>query len=100
QRSRRLRAQLAVTERLEFERLISDLSNRISDVPANEVDAVVTDTIEAARDLFGVDRLSLIQFEGEEGIGSVRHSAAAAEVVPLGKDYDFNQYPEMLAAIR
>jgi signal transduction histidine kinase len=48
-------------ERLEFERLLADLSARFVNLPAAEVDDAVTDALRRIVELLGVDRSSLIQ---------------------------------------
>lgn len=100
QRSRRISAQRTVEEQIRFERLISALSTSLSEVPSAEADGVIADAIQSAREQFGADRLSLIQFDLAEGHATVRHSSVADGIAPLGTEVDYGKQNELVDRLR
>jgi signal transduction histidine kinase len=98
QRRRRQRAQQALAERLRFERLIADLSARFVDVAPDEIAAEIERGLAAVRDLFGVDRASLVRFG--DGVTRVEHSVSAAGVVTLPAAIDTTAYADAVATLR
>jgi signal transduction histidine kinase len=57
----------ALTERLRFQRLLSELSVRFANVPAVDFDQAVHGALGAIRDFVGVDRAELIEFPARGG---------------------------------
>jgi signal transduction histidine kinase len=63
----RKRMESALTERLRFQRLLSELSVRFANVPAVDFDQAVHGALGAIRDFVGVDRAELIEFPARGG---------------------------------
>ena len=63
----RKRMELALAERLRFQRLLSDLSVRFANVPALDFDQAVHGALRAIVDSLGVDRAALIAFPTRGG---------------------------------
>lgn len=65
----RKRMESVLAERLRFQRLLSDLSARLANVSALDIDEAVHGALGAIRDFLGVDRAELIEFSvhGEPG---------------------------------
>ena len=100
QSSRRASAQRAVVDQAAFERLVSDLSNRLADASPSEVEAVIATAVESARETFNADRLGLFIFEGVHDVTAVRYSAARFDSSPPGTPIDFDACPEVLDRLR
>lgn len=68
------RSEEALTERLEFETLLSDLSAKFVDVPANRVDAEIVDTQRRVCEFLGLDLAVLWQWSVETpGVMTLTH---------------------------
>jgi signal transduction histidine kinase len=63
----RKRMESALTERLRFQRLLSELSVRFANVSAVDFDQAVHGALGAIRDFVGVDRAELIEFPARGG---------------------------------
>src|SRR5207247_3054003 len=63
----RKRMELALAERLRFQRLLSDLSVRFANVPALDFDQAVHGALRSIVDFLGVDRAALIAFPTRGG---------------------------------
>jgi signal transduction histidine kinase len=63
----RKRMESALTERLRFQRLLSELSVRFANVPAVDFDQAIHGVLGAIRDFVGVDRAELIEFPARGG---------------------------------
>jgi PAS domain S-box-containing protein len=62
QRRQRRRAQRALAERLRFETLLSDLSDRFSTLPAGELDSQIEQALQRIGEDLELDRTSLAEF--------------------------------------
>ena len=63
-------------ERLEFERLLADLSARFVNLPAAGIDGAITDALRRIVELLGVDRSHLIRFSAQGDEADVTHAWA------------------------
>jgi two-component system sensor kinase FixL len=66
----RKRMELALAERLRFQRLLSDLSARFANVSALDFDQAVHGALVAIRDFLGMERAELFEFPVHGGPGS------------------------------
>jgi signal transduction histidine kinase len=66
----RKRMESVLAERLRFQRLLSDLSARLANVSALDVDQAVHGVLGAIRDFLDVDRAELIEFSLDGGPGN------------------------------
>jgi FixJ family two-component response regulator/signal transduction histidine kinase len=87
-------------DRLEFERLLADLSAEFVNLPADRVDMAITDALRRIAATLGADRAQLIRMTGESGEGWITHSGAldgvpAARTIPV-----HDAYPWVLARVR
>jgi signal transduction histidine kinase len=96
QRSRRLRIQDALAERLRVERLIADLSTRFVDLPVDEIDSALTEGLEEVRDVYRADRVTLLQFDDDPARRKVVCSAVAPGIEPLPEVADGEELSAML----
>src|SRR3989440_11245293 len=76
----RKRMELALAERLRFQRLLSDLSVRFANVPALDFDQAVHGALRAIVDSLGVDRAALIAFPTRGAAGAAWSLDGAADM--------------------
>src|SRR5438270_1593038 len=76
----RKRMELALAERLRFQRLLSDLSVRFANVPALDFDQAVHGALRAIVDSLGVDRAALIAFPTRGAAGAAWSFDGAADM--------------------
>ena len=79
----RKRMESALTERLRFQRLLSELSVRFANVPAVDFDQAVHGALGAIRDFVGVDRAELIEFPTRGGSGNSWSLLGTTEMVRI-----------------
>jgi signal transduction histidine kinase len=100
QRSKRVRAQEALAERLRFEELVAALATRFSNLRTAEIDSALDTGLEAIRALFKADRVSLIYLNDSLGPPTVEHSAVAPGVEPLGEAIGSDGLEQLTAHVR
>src|SRR5258705_272052 len=76
----RKRMELALVERLRFQRLLSDLSVRFANVPALDFDQAVHGALRSIADALGVDRAALIAFPTRGAAGGAWSLDGAADM--------------------
>ena len=76
----RKRMELALAERLRFQRLLSDLSVRFANVPALDFDQAVHGALRSIVDALGVDRAALIAFPTRGAAGGAWSLDGAADM--------------------
>jgi formate hydrogenlyase transcriptional activator len=70
-------------ERLRFERLISDLSAKFINIPANRIDKEIEKALEQLRLFFKVDRCTVVEFSPDKLTARVLQSVLTANINPL-----------------
>ena len=77
-----------LSERLEFEQLVSDLSAHFVNLPSNKVDAEIERSLKRVYEFFGCDRCALLEGMQDKQIWEITHVAAAeyAPPVPAGTE--------------
>jgi len=78
--SMRKRAEKALQERLEFERLFSDLSAKFVNLPNQQVDKEIEEGLKLTVESLGIDRSSVAQFSPDMKTLKFTHTYAAAGV--------------------
>jgi formate hydrogenlyase transcriptional activator len=88
-------AELALEERLGFERLVSDLSAKLVNISPAEVDPEINEALKEIREFFQVERCALIQVLPNKASWRVTHAAIAEDVtlVPLGVELSVSLFP-------
>ena len=81
--SRRKRAEKALQERLQFERLLSDLSAKFVNLPPYEVDKEIEQGLKLIVESLSIDRISVAQFSKDMKTLKVTHTYANEGVPPL-----------------
>src|SRR2546421_5031753 len=76
----RKRMELALAERLRFQRLLSDLSVRFANVPALDFDQAIHGALRAIVDALGVDRAALLAFPTRGAAGAAWSLDGAADM--------------------
>jgi signal transduction histidine kinase len=76
----RKRMELALAERLRFQRLLSDLSLRFANVPALDFDQAVHGALRAIVEFLGIDRAALIAFPTRAGAAAAWSVDGTAEI--------------------
>ncbi len=87
-------AEATLNERLHFERLLSELSARFVNLPADEVDRQIDNGLKLIIEFLGVDRSTLFQLSEDKACLHVTHSWAVdgVEPVPIGISSDLFPY--------
>ena len=67
-----------VQEILRFERLLADLSAGFINLPADRIDAAISDSLRRIVGLLRIDRANLIGFVAETGVAQVTHAWSVA----------------------
>jgi formate hydrogenlyase transcriptional activator len=70
-------------ERLRFERLISDLSAKFINIPANRIEDEIEKALEQIRQFFKVDRCTLLEFSPDKLTARVLQAVLTANINPL-----------------
>jgi formate hydrogenlyase transcriptional activator len=78
----------AIKERLQFERLLSDISARFINIAPDQVDLEIQSALKQILDFFQVDRCGLIRVSPNEASWRVSHVAYASEVAPVPENTD------------
>jgi PAS domain S-box-containing protein len=91
----RKRAEEALEERLQFERLLSDLSARFVNIPPDRVDSEIEDGLRQILELFQVDRSGLLRLLPNKASWQVTHIATSGNVPthPAGVELPRSLYP-------
>jgi formate hydrogenlyase transcriptional activator len=78
----------AQKERLQFERLLSDISARFINIAPNQVDLEIKSALKQILAFFQVDRCGLVRISPNETLWRVAHVAYASEVPPVPENTD------------
>ncbi len=100
QRAHRTRAQRALDERLRFERLLSQLSTRFTNLPTSEVDREIEGALGRILEELRIDRGSLIEFMADPRFVRLTHSMTAEGVAPLPTIIEVDRFPWTVAELR
>jgi formate hydrogenlyase transcriptional activator len=76
-------AQLALEERLRFERLLFDLSARFVNIPPDRVDSGIEYGLRQILEFFGVDRCGLVQSLPDKTSWQITHVAFSDDIPPV-----------------
>jgi len=76
-------AELALEERLRFEQLLSALSARFVNIPAERVDPEIEESLRQILDFFNVDRVALLHYFADKTSWQITHVAAREDVPGL-----------------
>jgi len=82
------RAEEALKERLQFERLLSNLSARFINLAPDQVDLEIQSALKQILEFFQVDRCGLVRISPNETLWRVTHVAYASEVPPVPENAD------------
>ncbi len=69
-------------EQIEFERLISDLSAKFVNVPSEQVDTEIEDSLEQLLRFFRIDRCALLKVSRDKQVALVTHSYNGEGIAP------------------
>ncbi len=85
----------ALEERLRFEELITGVSAKFVNLPAQEVDREVEATLKQVTDFFQIDYCGLLQAFPEKDSWQITHAASAAGLppAPVNKDISVRIFP-------
>ena len=91
----RKRAEEALGERLQFERLLSDLSARFVNIRPDRVDSEIEHSLRQTLEFFRVDRCGLLQILRSKNSFQITHvvSSDDAPPVPVGVELPRSLYP-------
>jgi formate hydrogenlyase transcriptional activator len=91
----RKQAEEALGERLQFERLLSDLSARFVNIPPDRVDSEIEDGLRQILEIFQVDRCMLLRLLLDKASWQITHIASSGDVPthPAGVDLPRSLYP-------
>ena len=78
----RKRAEEALSDRLQFEQLLSGLSARFVNIPPDQVDSEIDDGLQKVLELFQVDRCALLQLLPDKSSWQITHIASSDHVPP------------------
>ncbi len=97
----RKRAELAMEDRLLFERLLADLSVRFVNQPTDQVDRLIDDALQRLVQFLGNDRSTLVEFGKDRQYVQVTHSYAVpgCEPFPVGP-FAVNRLPWFIGQFR
>ncbi len=93
QRSRRARAENALRERLEFEKLLSELSASFVNLPAEEIDQTINHHLRELVKVAQVEGCSLIEFSRNHDEACVTHRYDSTGVLASFSVIKFEQFP-------
>jgi formate hydrogenlyase transcriptional activator len=79
-------------KRLEFEFLISDLSARFVNIPAEQVDREIEEALDKVRVFFGVDRSCLLEVFQEIGEAHLTHCSLGEGISPIPMRLDYVRF--------
>ena len=79
----RKRAELAMAERLRFERLLADLSASFVNLPSEQIELQIDSSLRMLVEFLGNDRSTLVEFGEDPRHVLVTHSSAVAECGPF-----------------
>jgi two-component system, LuxR family, sensor kinase FixL len=99
QRVQRRRAQGALAERLRFETLLADLSDRFSTLPAGELDRQIERALERIVDDLELDRVTLAEFGERSGGARVTYSWQRSGIGPIPTWVDISRFPWMASRL-
>ena len=82
-------------ERLAFERLLLDISAKMVNLPAHEVDDAINSALQKIRSYYKVDRCGLIRISNADQAWRVTHAAYGSEVatVPIDTELPISLFP-------
>jgi signal transduction histidine kinase/GAF domain-containing protein len=100
QRTRRMRTQATLAERLRSERLISDLSARFVDLPVDQIDSALARGLEEIRVVYDADRVILLQVGESSCQSTVRYSALADGIESLPDRGDEDEFADFLEVVQ
>ncbi len=83
--AQRRQAEEALSERLRFERLLSDISARFVNLPAEGLDQEIERALEMVMAFFQVDRCALVRTLPGKTAFQITHVAASANAPPVSK---------------
>lgn len=75
----------AFEERIRFEMLLSDLSNKLLNASPDQFDAAIDEMLRGVVDVLGVDRATVAQFTGPDGTIEATHSFALPGIPAVEK---------------
>ncbi len=83
-------AEVGLKERLQFERLLSDLSARFINLAPDQVDHQIRSALTQILDFFQVDRCGLVRISPIDTSFRITHVAYASEVSPVPENADLS----------
>jgi two-component system, NarL family, sensor kinase len=91
----RKRSGQALEERLQFERLLSDVSARFVNIPPDRVDSEIEHSLRQTLEFFRIDRCGLLQILRNKNSFQITHAASSDDVppTPVGVERPRSSYP-------
>jgi PAS domain S-box-containing protein len=93
QRTQRRRAQAQLAERLHFEKMLSELSARFVNLPADRVDAEIERVLESIGKGLNVDRVSVYELSEEDQTLRLVNTYKDKEIAAPPSEFEFEQLP-------
>ena len=83
-------AEESLQERLQFERLLSDLSARFVNIAPDQVDVEIRSALRQVLELFSVDRCGLIRVSPNDNTFRITYVAYASDIPPVPENTDLS----------
>lgn len=96
QRSKLRRSRNSLADRLRFERLISDLTTRFSEIDPGQAGQTMRDGVASLRALLAIDRASLLLFSDDRSTMLVNHTSVAPGIEPLPARISVDRFPKLI----
>jgi PAS domain S-box-containing protein len=81
--TQRKRTEIALEERLRFERLLADLSATFVNLPSDRINEKIGDSLKMLVKVLGHDRSTVAEFSTDKNVGTVLHSFTVPEFAPF-----------------
>ena len=75
--------ELLITQRLEFETLLADISGKFVNLPADRIDMEIETVLQRIAENLDIDRCSVAQFSDDRSKLQVTHAYAVPGVTPM-----------------
>ncbi len=89
---RRHRAEVRLTERLAFEKMLAELSARFVDLPPNQVDAQIAAELRTIGECLQVDRITLFELSEMDQRMEIAQSYADDNIMPPPPQIEFDRF--------
>jgi transcriptional regulator with GAF, ATPase, and Fis domain len=90
---RRRQAEVQLTERLAFEKILAELSARLVDLPPDRVDAQIAAELKTIAEHLQVDRITLFELSDTDQRMGIVQSYVEASIAPPPSQIELNRFP-------